>query len=71
MPLLQRHIDELKRIHLAETGETLSDDELRAMAACLISLTRIILSYGQDSNRPSGNLRSKVDRIRGPSNPID
>lgn len=42
MPLLQRHIDELKRIHLAETGENLSDEEAWAMAHRLVGMLRLV-----------------------------
>lgn len=56
MPLLQRQIDELKRIHLAETGEHLSDDEAWAMATRLITLARTISQY--DDYIQGGNLRT-------------
>lgn len=42
MPLLQRHIDELKRIHLVETGENLSDEEAWAMAHRLVGILRLV-----------------------------
>lgn len=65
MPLLQRHIDELNRIHLAETGENLSDDEAWAMATRLFTLARTISKY--DDHIQGSDLRTQVDRIGRPS----
>lgn len=48
MPLLQCHIEELKRIHRAETGETLSDAEAWVMAHRMVALLRILSGHGQE-----------------------
>jgi hypothetical protein len=64
MPLLQRHIEELRRIYLAETGEDLSNDEAWAMATRLLTLARNISQY--DNDIQSGDLRAQVDRVGRP-----
>ena len=61
MPILQAHIDELKRIHLRETGESLDDDEAREMANRLIALVRVILEHEYESNNKGSDLRPQVD----------
>ncbi len=58
MPLLQKHIEELKQIHKQTTGETLSDGATWDMANRLLTFAVIIRQYDQE--QPRGDLCPEI-----------
>lgn len=58
MPLLQKHIENLKQIHKQTTGETLSDAEAWDMANRLITFGSILRTY--EEQYPRGDIRPQI-----------
>ncbi len=51
MPLNQQHIEELKKIYLKNTGESLSNQEAWDMAGRLIELFRLLIKPEQNNEK--------------------
>jgi len=66
MPLNQKAIDELKKIHFEETGEKLSNQEAWDMG---LNLIKLLKALGRGSKPPANDSRDNLtDEVDGNKN---